>query len=207
MKVKTPSLIRFLLPGLVWEVKTEKKELFLTFDDGPHPEITPKVLDILDKYKAKATFFCVGENVSKHPQTYAEILKRGHKTANHTYNHLKGWITKNEEYYQNIQKCAAKVDSKLFRPPYGKIGLTQISAIKKDFSIVMWSVLPRDFDRKVNPEECLRNAVSNSKEGSIIVFHDSLKSAENMLFALPKFLDHFSKQGFTFPVLTSNKLI
>lgn len=207
MKVKTPSLIRFLLPGLVWEVKTEKKEIFLTFDDGPHPEITPKVLDILDKYKAKATFFCVGENVSKHPQTYAEILKRGHKTANHTYNHLKGWITKNEEYYQNIQKCAAKVDSKLFRPPYGKIGLTQISAIKKDFSIVMWSVLPRDFDRKVNPEECLKNAVSNSKEGSIIVFHDSLKSAENMLFALPKFLDHFSKQGFTFPVLTSNKLI
>ena len=97
MKVKTPSLIRFLLPGLVWEVKTEKKEIFLTFDDGPHPEITPKVLDILDKYKAKATFFCVGENVSKHPQTYAEILKRGHKTANHTYNHLKGWITKNEE--------------------------------------------------------------------------------------------------------------
>lgn len=207
MKVKTPSLIRFLLPGLVWEVKTEKKEIFLTFDDGPHPEITPKVLDILDKYKAKATFFCVGENVSKHPQTYAEILKRGHKTANHTYNHLKGWITKNEEYYQNIQKCAAKVDSKLFRPPYGKIGLTQISAIKKDFSIVMWSVLPRDFDRKVTPEECLRNAVSNSKEGSIIVFHDSLKSAENMLFALPKLLDHFSKQGFAFPVLTSNKLI
>jgi peptidoglycan/xylan/chitin deacetylase (PgdA/CDA1 family) len=181
MNVKIPFLVRFLLPGLHWEVKTTKKEIFLTFDDGPHPEITIQVLDILDKYKAKATFFCVGENVSKYPQTYAEVLKRGHKTGNHTYNHLKGWVTKNKEYHQNIQKCADKVDSKLFRPPYGKIGMTQISRVKKDFSIVMWSVLSRDFDKQLSPEECLKNVVSNSKPGSIVVFHDSLKSSERML--------------------------
>lgn len=207
MNVKTPFLVKFLLPKLVWEVKTIKKEIFLTFDDGPHPEITLKVLDILDEYKAKATFFCVGENVDKHPQTYSEILKRGHKTGNHTYNHLKGWVTKNKEYYQNINKCAARIDSNLFRPPYGRIGLSQISTLKNEYSIIMWSVLSRDFDRKVKPDECLRNAVSNSKKGSIVVFHDSLKSAENMLYTLPKFLDHFSKQGFSFPVLKTSRLI
>lgn len=207
MNVKTPFLVKFLLPKLVWEVKTIKKEIFLTFDDGPHPEITLKVLDILDEYKAKATFFCVGENVDKHPQTYSEILKRGHKTGNHTYNHLKGWVTKNKEYYQNIKKCAVIIDSNLFRPPYGRIGLSQISTLKNEYLIIMWSVLSRDFDRNVKPDECLRNAVSNSKKGSIVVFHDSLKSAENMLYTLPKFLDHFSKQGFSFPVLKTSRLI
>lgn len=204
MKVKTPSFVHFLLPGLVWKVKTDKKEIFLTFDDGPHPKITQQVLDILDRFNAKATFFCVGENVEKHPEIYAEVLRRGHKTGNHTFNHLKGWTSNKQDYIHNIAKCKNVVESDLFRPPYGRIGLTQIFEVKKEYKIVMWSVLSRDFDRKISQKKCLTNVLRHSKPGSIVVFHDSEKSAQKMLFTLPKFLDHFSKQGFRFPVLSNN---
>lgn len=206
MNVKTPFFIKLMLPNLIWEIKTIKKEMFLSFDDGPHPEITPKVLDILDEYDAKATFFCVGENVEKHHRTYAEVLKRGHKTGNHSYNHLNGWKTPNRDYFQNIEKCAGMVKSDLFRPPYGRISLTQIPSLKKKYSLIMWSVLSRDFDKNVSREQCLKNVIHNSKTGSIVVFHDSLKSSEKMLYALPKFLDHFSKQDYSFPVIT-NKIL
>jgi len=126
MRIKPPYLARLFFPQLLWEVNTNSKEIFLTFDDGPHPKITPAVLDILDKYNAKATFFCVGENVKKYPETYASIIDKGHQTANHSYNHFNGWKTKNTDYFKNIEQCGQLVDSRLFRPPYGRITTSQI---------------------------------------------------------------------------------
>ena len=206
MKAKAPYFLKLILPQLTWRVKTSKKEIYITFDDGPHPDITTKVMDILDEYGAKASFFCVGHNVEKHPETYAEILKRGHKTGNHTFNHLNGWKVKSKEYFKNIEKCSEYVDSHLFRPPYGRISLKHIPYIKMNFRIIMWSVLSLDFDLKTTPEQCLENSIKYSKEGSIIVYHDSEKASEKMLYALPRFLEHFKSKGYTFPVLSSESI-
>lgn len=203
MKSKAPYILKLLLPQLTWEVKTKEKKIFLTFDDGPHPEITPRVMDILDEYGAKATFFCVGENIDKYPEVYRLLLKRGHKTGNHTYNHLNGWKTPRDEYYDNIEKCNRLVDSPLFRPPYGRISLRHIPYLKMKYRIIMWSVLSLDFSNKVSPEQCLHNSVKNTKPGSIVVFHDSPKAAENMFYALTGFLEHFQKQGYIFSSLLS----
>lgn len=201
MQVTTPYLLRLLFPQLIWQKKGRNKEIYLTFDDGPHPEITRSVLDILDSYQAKATFFCVGENVSKYPETYAELISRGHTAGNHTYNHLNGWKTPNDSYFENIQKCRDVLPSDLFRPPYGRIKISQLRKLKKEYQIIMWSVLSWDFDKKISKEQCLNNVMYNTKDGAIVVFHDSEKSAENMLYALPRFLEHFSKLGFQFPIL------
>ena len=201
MQVTTPPLLRALMPGLTWKIKTSKKELFLTFDDGPHPEITLQVLDILDRYHAQATFFCVGENVKKYPHTYQEILQRGHQTGNHTYNHLKGWTTDNNTYYNNINKAAKLIDSKLFRPPYGKITPRQSKQLQKQFQIIMWSVISYDFDTRITPEQCLENVVNHSLPGTIAVFHDSEKSAKNMLQVLPEYLEKMHAIGYTFKSL------
>ena len=206
MRAKTPYFLKLIFPQLTWQVKTNKKEIYITFDDGPHPEITPKVLEILDKYNAKASFFCVGHNVEKYPETYDEIIKHGHKTGNHTFNHLNGWKVKSKEYFENIEKCSELVDSHLFRPPYGRIGLKHIPYIKMNFRIIMWSVLSLDFDLKISPEKCLENSIKNSKEGSIIIYHDSEKASKNMLYALPRFLDHFKSRGYSFPVLNSESI-
>lgn len=201
MIVKPPYLIRKSFPQLLWEVKTTDKEIFLTFDDGPHPEITPLVLDILDEYKAKATFFCVGENVEKYPKTYASILKNGHITGNHSYNHLNGWETNNAPYFENIEKAASLINSNLFRPPYGRIKPSQIKNLKPHFKIIMWTVATYDFSKKVTPEQCRENAIQKSKAGSIVVFHDSEKARENLLSVLPAFLEHFQNKGYTFPLI------
>lgn len=201
MIVKPPYLIRKSFPQLLWEVKTTDKEIFLTFDDGPHPEITPLVLDILDEYKAKATFFCVGENVEKYPKTYASILKNGHITGNHSYNHLNGWKTINSTYFENIEKAASLINSNLFRPPYGRIKPSQIKNLKPHFKIIMWTVATYDFSKKVTPEQCHENAIQKSKAGSIVVFHDSEKARENLLSVLPAFLEHFQNKGYTFPLI------
>jgi peptidoglycan/xylan/chitin deacetylase (PgdA/CDA1 family) len=201
MGAKRPHIYKLLLPQLVWDIKTNEKQIFLTFDDGPHPDITPQVMDILESYNAKATFFCVGENVEKHAGVYKSLLRNRHRTGNHTYNHLNGWNTPSEAYYENIEKCSRLVDSSLFRPPYGKIAVRHIPYLKMKFRIIMWSVLSMDFSKKVVPERCLRNTLKHTKAGSIVVFHDSEKAAENMLYALPRFLDHFSGKGFTFAVL------
>jgi peptidoglycan/xylan/chitin deacetylase (PgdA/CDA1 family) len=206
MKASAPYFLKLILPQLIWQIKTEKKEIYLTFDDGPHPEITKKVMDILDEYGAKATFFCVGHNVEKFPETYSEILNRGHKTGNHTYNHLNGWKVKRKEYFENIEKCAILVDSHLYRPPYGRISLKHIPYLKMNFRIIMWSVLSMDYDNNISPEKCLRNSVNHAREGSIIVFHDSEKSSRNMFYALPRFLEHFKSKGYSFPVLTSESI-
>ena len=192
----------FFFPGLTWKIPSKTKRLFLTFDDGPHPEITPKVLNILEAYDAKATFFCVGDNVNKYKNTYQEILHHGHQTANHTYHHLRGWNTPAKSYFNDVMKCSEHVDSRLFRPPYGKITPNQVKALKKaGFRIVMWSILTRDYKLNTDKKKLLKNAIKRTQPGSIIVFHDSEKAAGNLLYILPRFLKHFSNEGYSFKII------
>lgn len=195
---RTPKLVKALYHDLEWEIPGTDRGIFLTFDDGPIPEITPQVLEILDRYHAQATFFCIGDNVRKHPDIYTQLIAKGHAVGNHSYNHLKGWKTENELYFENVARCAKLVDSKLFRPPYGKITRSQSKILKAQYRIIMWSVLSGDFDPSISKEKCLENVIRNTKTGSVIVFHDSLKAAEKMLYALPKVLSHFSERGFKF---------
>ena len=199
--VTVPVFLRIFYPSLLWQMPTGNQTLYLTFDDGPHPEITPKVLELLHQYQAKATFFCVGENVQRFPQTYAEILNQGHKTGNHSMNHLNGWKTNQNHYYENVNECRKYVDSDLFRPPYGRITPMQIQSLKKEYKIVMWTVLSYDFDPETTPEQCLNYVIDNTEDGAIIVFHDSEKSSHNMFFALPKILEYYSNKGFRFETL------
>jgi len=203
MIIRTDFFGKILYPQLLWSMSAGKKEIFVTFDDGPHPEITPKVLKILEQFGAKATFFCVGHNVEKHQTTYREILKHGHVVGNHTFNHLKGWETTDKAYFDNIEKCRRLVDSQLFRPPHGRIKRSQIKFLKNNYTIVMWSVLSYDFSNKKTGQKCLEITVKQTKPGSIVVFHDSEKAADNMLFALPLFLEHFQNKGFVFKPLTA----
>ncbi len=201
MKAQMPPVLRWFFPSLIWDIKTTRKEIFLTFDDGPHPEITPKVLNILNQFNAKASFFCVGDNISKFPDVFQEIKIRKNEIGNHTFNHLNGWQTKSNTYFDNIEKCNKLTDAKFFRPPYGKITPGQILIIKKKYKIVMWSVLSYDFSIKVSKAECLDIAIKNTQKGTIMVFHDSEKAAGNMLYTLPKYLEYFSKLGFSFLTL------
>ncbi len=198
MFVKPPSIIKKILPKLTWEVATSKKEIFLTFDDGSIPEVTPNVLKILNKYGVKATFFCVGENVEKYPQTFNSIIANGHAVGNHSYNHLSGWKTKNDEYFQNIEKANTLIHSKLFRPPYGRIKPSQIKYLSNNYLIIMWSVLTYDFSNKISEQQCLSNSITNVVPGSIIVFHDSIKASRNMYYALPLTIEHFLSEGWNF---------
>ncbi len=201
MFVKSPSILKKIFPNLIWDIKTYEKEIYLTFDDGPHPDITPGVLEMLDKYKAKATFFCVGDNVRKHPDTYELILNKGHEVGNHSYSHSNGWKVSNDNYFDDIEKADKLIRSNLFRPPYGRISPSQIKHLKKKYSIIMWSVLTYDYSKNVSKEQCLRNSIIKTKPGSIVVFHDSLKSENNLFYALPMFLKHFTDKGFVFSVL------
>ncbi len=205
MQVTSPLILRTLMPGLTWQVKTSEKVIYVTFDDGPNPTITPRVLDILDQFQAKATFFCVGENVQKYPEVYEEILRRGHHTGNHTHNHLKGWITNNKMYYANVEKAAKLIQSNLFRPPYGKITPRQAYHLKRDYQLVMWSVISYDFDARTTPKTCLDNVLNHSRPGTIAVFHDSEKAAKNLLPVLPLYLETMCAIGYTFRALENGK--
>jgi peptidoglycan/xylan/chitin deacetylase (PgdA/CDA1 family) len=197
--VKIPKLIKTMFPNFVWNVDTEEKTLYLTFDDGPTPEITDWVLNCLNEYNAKATFFCIGKNVEHYPKIFQRIVDDGHAIGNHTFNHLKGWKTKSAEYFKDVEKASNYINSKLFRPPYGRIKPNQAKLlINVDFKIVMWSVLSLDWDKNVSANQCYNNVIEKSEPGSIIVFHDSKKAAENMKFALPKVLNYFSKKGYNF---------
>jgi peptidoglycan/xylan/chitin deacetylase (PgdA/CDA1 family) len=198
MFAKTPTILKYFFPNLVWEVKTHKKEVYLTFDDGPHPIITPWVLDILNGFNAKATFFCVGENVCKYPEVYQKILQAGHRTGNHSYNHLKGWETDDSLYVENIEKARQFIDSDLLRPPHGRISRSQIKKLKDRYRIIMWSALSYDFDTRVSGHKCYRNSISVAKPGSIVVFHDSEKARKNLEYAFPKYLQHFADMGYKF---------
>jgi len=174
----------------------------LTFDDGPIPEVTPWVLDQLAEHEAKATFFCVGENAVRHPNIYSRIHAGGHTVGNHTYNHLNGWTTSREDYLKNVEQCASVVDSRLFRPPYGKLTRRKALVLQEQYKLVMWDVLSGDFDQSISPEACFQNVASNTKPGSIIVFHDSLKSELNLRYALPKVLSLFSERNYEFEALS-----
>lgn len=196
-----PKIVRPLAKDFIWSLPSETPSIFLTFDDGPIPEVTPKVCEILKQFNAKATFFCVGENVKKYPLELKKLIDEDHSVGNHTFNHLNGWKVDNKSYFKNIIQAKEYIDSSLFRPPYGKITRSQSKVIKEKYSIVMWDVLSGDFDSKVTWEKCVKNVVSNAKQGSIVVFHDSLKAADTMLKALPIILQHFADLNYTFKAI------
>ena len=199
--VRTPRLIQNLFPSYTWRVPTEEKVLYITFDDGPIPEITPWVLETLRTFNAKATFFCVGDNVKKNPSVFQQVLAEGHTVGNHTFNHLSGWDTENIPYFHNIRHCAKLVKSNLFRPPYGRLTPKQTQFLTRHYNIVMWDVLSGDFDETLTNEDCLKNVISAARRGSIVVFHDSVKAAEKLKFTLPKVLEHYAAKGYRFESL------
>lgn len=199
--IKTPWWLKKLFPKRVWEMDTGRKIIYLTFDDGPHPVATPFVLEQLKNHQAKATFFCIGKNVQAYPDIYQRILVEGHQPGNHTQDHLNGWKTDTALYLENIRQAGKLIRSSLFRPPYGRISSAQARQLK-DYKVVMWTVLSGDFDTSLSKEKCLSNVLSHVKAGSIIVFHDSEKAWERMSFVLPVVLEHFSKKGYEFGVIS-----
>jgi peptidoglycan/xylan/chitin deacetylase (PgdA/CDA1 family) len=204
--VKTPWWLKKLYPRCVWDIPAREKVLYLTFDDGPHPEVTPFVLDTLKQYNAKATFFCIGKNVAAHKDVYRSMLDDGHRAGNHTFHHLNGWKATDEHYLKNILEAGKYIDSNLFRPPYGRITRFQVkllsgirnSPVNNNFSIIMWDVLSGDFDRSLTGAACASYVTKNAQPGSIVVFHDSEKAFPRLREALPKTLEHFSKAGYRF---------
>jgi peptidoglycan-N-acetylglucosamine deacetylase len=204
--IKTPWLVKQLFSSYVWQMPAGENNLYLSFDDGPHPVITPWVLDELKKYNATATFFCIGKNAERYPDVYARIAAEGHAVGNHTHDHLNGWKTKNNAYIRNILKAGEFIKSPLFRPPYGRIKARQAASIKKMYSeeemkIIMWDVLSADFDRDITPQQCAANVIEKATAGSIIVFHDSEKAWKNLEYALPRVMESFSEKGFAWQSL------
>ena len=200
--VKTPKFVQALFPTFTWNVPSSEKALYLTFDDGPIPEVTPWVLKELAQHDAQATFFCVGENAKKYPAIFEQLHQAGHSVGNHTYNHLDGWQTDNIKYFHNIRHCHSLVKSNLFRPPYGHLKPKQAQFLQRHYQVVMWDVLSGDFDLKLTKEKCFENVTRHATNGSIIVFHDSQKAKERLMYALPRTLEHFSLLGFTFSALS-----
>lgn len=207
--VKTPKLVTWLFPKLLWEFSVSEKKIFLTFDDGPIPEVTPWVLEQLANYNAKATFFCIGDNVRKHPDIYNRLIAEGHTIGNHTQHHVNGWKVSTSKYIsntieakealENTAEASSEAVSNLFRPPYGKLTPQLSKKLRKlGYKIVMWNVLSGDFDTKLSPEKCLDNVLNATETGSIVVFHDSLKAYKKLHYVLPKVLKHFSDLGYTF---------
>ena len=230
--VKTPFILKKLYPSsLLWNKPRNQRVIFLTFDDGPIPIVTPWVLKTLKNFNAKATFFCIGENIRKHSEIFEQIKTDGHAIGNHTYNHLKGWKTDNETYLENFKQCQELTQTNLFRPPYGRIKRSQIDLLEnqvlrienqdisikyqdneveseinhkskiKNLKIIMWDVLSGDFDIKLSSEKCLKNVLKHTQNGSIVVFHDSLKAWDRLEYTLPKALEQWTKQGYTFETL------
>ena len=219
LPVKIPTVVRKLFPNYIWDIPTTDKVLYLTFDDGPTPIITDWTLDVLRDFDARATFFCIGNNIKKHPEILCRIKNEGHAIGNHTFNHLSGWKTKTEEYVEEVLRTENLISSefrvhnttesnnfsllsqnpKLFRPPYGRITLKQgRSLLALGYKIVMWDIVAFDWKETLTPQECYQNVISKTTSGSIIVFHDSLKASKNMQYAIPKVLAYFSEKGFEF---------
>jgi peptidoglycan/xylan/chitin deacetylase (PgdA/CDA1 family) len=199
--VRPPYLLKKLYPKAVWRKDPALKKIYLTFDDGPVPVVTEWVLDVLKEKNSKATFFCVGENVQKNNSIYQRILNEKHAVGNHTYNHLNGWNIHTDQYIRNIEQCAAMVNTALFRPPYGKLKKAQLAWIAQRYSIIMWDVLSGDYDKETSPAKCLSNVINNTRNGSVIVFHDSYKAQEKLMYTLPKFIDWAVENGYEFEIL------
>lgn len=203
--IKTHPIIKKIFSNYIWSIPTTEKKVFLTFDDGPIPEITDWVLNQLKVYNAKATFFCIGNNIEKHPAVFSRIIKDGHMIGNHTFNHVKGWKTTNKTYFKEVEMCEVEIQkssilnlkSKLFRPPYGKIKTSQSRRLRKlGYKIIMWDVLSADYKEEISKEKCLENVLKNVEPGSIIVFHDSIKAFQNLEYVLPKTLQFLSENGY-----------
>jgi len=198
---RAPKLYRNLYKGSHWRFNTDKKVVYLTFDDGPIPEVTPWVLDLLDKYHIKATFFCVGDNVRKHPEVYQMIQERGHKTGNHTFHHIHGLKTDTPTYLKDVQDADELINSRLFRPPYGHMRLSLFKALKKKYKVIMWDVVTRDYSHLMTAGEVFGVVKKYTRNGSIIVFHDSLKSGDRMKESLPPSIEWLLAQGYSFEVI------
>lgn len=215
--VKSPLLLKWFYSSLIWNKSRSKKIVYLTFDDGPIPNVTDFVLNTLKSFGAKATFFCIGHNITKHPEVFENVKNAGHAIGNHTFNHLKGWKTNDETYTANFLQCQQLTQSNLFRPPYGRIKKSQVKKLNTVFNsqfsvnnlqsandklqIIMWDVISGDFDLQLSPEKCYQNVIKNVRNGSIIVFHDSLKAFDRLQYALPKTLKYLSEKGYQFGTL------
>lgn len=195
-----PQFIRRLYPRACWRMNASEKSVYLTFDDGPIPEVTPWVLDVLDKYHIKATFFMVGDNVRKHPDEYKMVVERGHRIGNHTYNHLKGFEELTERYIANIDKADCYLSTDLFRPPHGLMRMDQYRALSERYRIIMWDLVTRDYNPKLNGRQILRKVKQYARNGSIITFHDSLRSVHNLHYALPRAIEWLMQEGYEFKV-------
>ena len=202
---KTPFLLRAFYPSCTWKMPANEKSIYLSFDDGPHPIATPFVLAQLEKYNAKASFFCIGKNVVEHPEIYQQLISHGHTVGNHTMHHVNGWKTEDDLYLQNIAQASIQIQSNFFRPPYGRIKKSQIRKIRADKflpqEIIMWDVLSGDFDTSISGQQCLNNVLKHSRAGSIVVFHDSAKAWDRLQVALPATLEYFTQKGFQFRAL------
>lgn len=205
--VKTNRLIKRVFRNFIWHLPNKEKKVYLTFDDGPTPEVTEWALNVLKAHNIKATFFCIGNNIEKYPDIFQKVIDGGHAIGNHTYNHLNGWNTDNNTYFDNIAAAEKSImdrlpsflQNKLFRPPYGKIKASQSAEVRKQgYKIIMWDVLSADFDQAITQEKCLNNVIENTCEGSIIIFHDSVKAYTNLSYALPKAIEYLKNKGFIF---------
>lgn len=199
--INAPFFLRWYYTDVIWNKSRREKKLYLTFDDGPIPEITPWILNTLNQYGIKATFFCVGENITKHPEIYQRLVEEGHRIGNHTYNHLKGWDCGDQAYINNVYQCHQLTKSNLFRPPYARAKKSQLRKLKNDFEFIYWDVLSGDFDIELAPEKCYQNVINYTKNGSIIVFHDNIKAIPRVKYALPKVIAYFLDKGYTFHTL------
>jgi len=202
---KTPGFLKRISEDLIWDIPTNEKDIFLTFDDGPVPELTEYVLKTLEAYDAKATFFCVGDNIFKHPEICRKVVEKGHRLGNHTFNHLKGWKTRKKKYVENIEKCQEFISTNqpqaykpLFRPPHGQITLNQIKQLSNKFHIIMWDILAYDFNTSHTPQKSLEQIIKKTRPGSIIVFHDNYKAEHKLKFMLPRYLEYFKEKDFNF---------
>ena len=211
MWVKTNRFVKWIFRKYIWDIKNSGNKIYLTFDDGPIPEVTEWVLETLKQHEVKATFFCIGDNIKKHPAIFQKVIESGHSIGNHTFNHLKGWNSRKEEYIKNTLLCEEAINektknvnlkTKIFRPPYGKIKPSQSKILRKmGYKIIMWDVLSVDYDKEISPEQCLENIIKNTVPGSIIACHDSLKAFKNLEYALPKAIEYLKNKGFVFETI------
>ncbi len=204
--IKTPKLIRKLFPNYLWNKSRKKPYVYFTFDDGPIPEITPWVLDTLKSYDMHGTFFCVGDNVRKHSKIYNRLIAEGHSVGNHSYSHKSGWGSDVDKYLDDVELCGSFVQSDLYRPPYGRLKPQQAEAIRHQYQIVMWDILSGDFDPNITAEQCYQNVIQNLKPGSIVVFHDNVKSFDTLKEVLPRVIEYCQSKGLSSKALKYNSV-